>query len=138
MSIESAITRFRDRQADQFADEATVSRQDGDLETDPDTGAVTRNFDIVYTGPCKIRPAERTGNDTTAGETEVRLVTMVGKFPVDSDIRTHDVVTVDDSTYDTGMIDRQFRVTDVPADSWQIARVAYLEETVVPELHGGS
>lgn len=137
MTIETAIARFRAKQAEQFSDSATVSRQVGELTTNSTTGAVTREFDEVYDGPCKIRPADRTGRDVEAGETEVRLVTMVGKFPVDSDIRADDVVTVTASTYDDGMVDRQYRVTDVPADGWQIARVAYLEETVVPELHEG-
>lgn len=135
MSIETAIARFRAKQAVQFTDEATVSRQVGDLETDPDTGAVTRTFEEVYAGPCKIRPAETIGRDVTAGETELRLLRMEGKFPVDSDIRENDVVVVSSSTYDAGMAGRQYRVTDAPADAWQIARVAHLEETLVPELN---
>lgn len=136
MTIETAIARFRAKQAEQFSDEATVARQDGELTTNSTTGEVSREFDEVYDGPCKIRPADRTGRDVEAGETELRLVTMIGKFPVDSDIRRDDIVTVVASTYDAGMVDRQYRVTDAPGDGWQIARVVYLEETVVPELHG--
>lgn len=135
MSIDTALARFRARQAEQFSDEATVSRQVGGLTTDHTTGAVSRIFDAVYDGECKIRPADRSGSDATAGETEVRLVDMAGKFPVDTDIRKDDIVTVTASTFDASMPGRQYRVTEAAADAWQIARVVGLEETLVPELN---
>lgn len=135
MSIETAIARFRERQAEQFSDEVTISRPVGDPVTDSDTGAVTQPYDDVYEGPFKIRPADRSGSDVHAGETDLRLVDMVGKGPVDTDIRKDDIVTVLDSTYDATMIGRQYRVKDNPADAWQIAKVVGLEETLVPELN---
>lgn len=135
MSIATAITRFRSRQADQFSDEAIVSRPTGELDTDPSTGEVTQDYDDVYEGVCKIRPADRSGSDVTAGETTLRMIDMVGKFPVDEDIQKDDIVTVTASLYDASMVGRQYRVTEVPADAWQIARVVGLEETLVPELN---
>ena len=135
MSIDTAITRFRAKQADQFSDEATVSRPAGEPTTNATTGAVTQDYDDVLTGPCKIRPAGRTGSEVTAGETEVHLFPMAGKWPVDADIRRDDIVTVTASLYDASMVGRQYRVTEAPADGWQIARVVGLEETTVPELN---
>jgi hypothetical protein len=135
MSIASAITRFRARQAEQFSDEVIVSRAVGDLETDSTTGAVTQPYDEVYEGVCKIRPAGRSADDVSAGDTELRLVDMLGKFPVDTDLRKDDIVTVAASTYDASMVTRQYRITEVPADAWQIARVVGLEETLVPALN---
>lgn len=135
MTIETAITRFRAKQAEQFTDEATVSRPNGAPATDPDTGAVTQLYAEVYDGPCKLRPAERRGSDIEAGETEVRVFDMVGKFPVDEDIRHGDIVTVTDSLYDATMVGRQYRVAEAPADAWQIAKVLSLEEVLVPELY---
>lgn len=138
MTIATAIARFRARQAEQFTDSGTVYRQVGELTTDPDTGAVTRTFAAVYVGPCKIRPAERSGSDLTTGETEVRLIDVAGKFPVDTDLRLNDVLVMDDSAYDTTMAGRQYRITEANADAWQIAKVVGLEETLVPELTEGS
>lgn len=141
MSIESAIARFRTKQADQFSDTVTVARQVGELITDSETGEVTRDFTPIYAGLCKIRPADRAGQDVHVGETELRRLTMVGKFPVDEDIRKDDVVTVTASRFDATMVGRQYRVTEHPADGWQIAKVVGLEETLVPELtlvDGGS
>lgn len=135
MSIETAIARFRARQAEQFSDEITFSRPAGELVTDSETGAVTQPYEDAYEGPCKIRPADRGGNDVDAGETELRMVDMVGKFPVDSDIRKDDIGVVTASEYDASMVGRQYRVTEAPADGWQIARVVGLEETLVPELN---
>lgn len=132
MSIASAITRFRTRQAAQFSDTVTVRRQVGEASTDSITGGVTRNRDVVYSGPCKVRPADRSGFDVHAGETEFRRIAMVGKFPVDQDIRKDDLVTVTASTFDATMVGRQYRVTDHAADGWQIAKVVGLEELLVP------
>lgn len=44
MSFDSALARFRTRQADQFSDTVIVSRQIGETTTDHTTGDVTRDF----------------------------------------------------------------------------------------------
>lgn len=139
MSIETAIERFRTKQAEQFSDTGTLHRPVGEPTTDPDTGAVTQDYDEVYDAlPGKIRPAERRGSDIEAGETEVRVFDMTGKYPVDSDIRHGDIYTVTASTYDATMVGRQYRVAEAPADAWQIAKVISLEETLVPLDEEGS
>lgn len=134
MSVATAIARFRSKQAEQFGETVTVGRQVGELATDADTGAVTRTFTTVYAGRCKIRPAGHVGSDVRAAETELRRIEMIAKFPVNQDIRKDDVVTVTASKFDTTMVGRQYRVTEHPADGWQIAKVVGLEETLVPEL----
>ena len=134
MSIDTAIKRFRSKQAGQFTDEATVSRPVGEMTYDPDFGSV-QDYDEVYSGECKIRPADRTGNEVGAGQTEVLIVDSTGKFPVDTDLQMDDIVTVTASLYDAGMVGRQYRISSAPSDGWQIARVVVLEETVVPALN---
>lgn len=134
MSIATAIARFRSKQAEQFTERATIHRPVGELATDPETGAVTQTYDSRTGRPCKIRPAERTGRDAVAGETDLRIIEMDGKFPVDEDIRKDDIVEVTRSQFDASMPGRQYRVTQAAADGWQIARVVGLEETLVPEL----
>ena len=63
---------------------------------------------------------------------------MLGKFPVDTDIRRDDFVTVTASQHDSGLVGRVFVVRKAQPDEWQIARVATLEEYLPPLLNGGS
>lgn len=138
MTIDSAITRFRAKQAEQFTETVTVLRPVGELEWDPDTGDVDQDYDDVYDGPCKIRPTDRSGLDTPAGETEIQRLDEEGKFPVDTDVRRDDIVLVTASLYDAGMVNATYRVTTVPKDGWQIARVTTLEQITVPTLNAVS
>lgn len=136
MTVDSAIRRFRTRQAEQFTTTATVTRRVGEPEFDPDTGAVTETAETVYTGPCKIRPDTiRSTGEADTGQTSVSLPDYNGKFPVDTDIQRGDTVTVTASVYDAGMVGRSFTVTMAQSDEWQISRVALLEEVVVPLLN---
>lgn len=139
MSIASAITRFRAKQAEQFTTTATVYRPIGELETNPNTGEVTETFDTIYNGPCKIRPkANRSTDEVDTAETQVALPDFTGKFPVDTDIQRGDIVTVTACTLDAGMAGKSYTVVDASNDQWQISRVVGLEQIVVPLLNGGS
>lgn len=135
MSIATALARFRVKQAEQFSDTATVVRPVGEPEF---TGEhYSQDAVTIYTDePCKIRPAAIGGEDQSgAGETLVSTPDSEAKFAVNSDLRIGDVVTVTASLYDAGMVGRTYRVKRVPADAWQIARVAVLEETIAPTLN---
>lgn len=134
MSFDTTLEFFRDQQAEQFTDSATVNRPVGEMTYDPDAGSV-QDYDEVYSGECKIRPADRSGNEVGAGQTEMVILDSTGKFPVDADLQKDDIVVVTASTYDAGMVGRQYRISSAPADGWQIARVTVLEETLVPALN---
>lgn len=139
MSVASAIARFRAKQAEQFTTTATVHRLVGEPTFDDDTQEFDQDYDLIYTGPCKIRPdRNRSADDVDAGETLVGRPDFDGKFPVDSDIQRDDVVTVTGSAFDPGMVGRTYTVRKAQNDEWQISRAVTLEETLVPLLNGGS
>jgi hypothetical protein len=135
----STLGFFRQEQDRQFTTTATVTRPTGEPVFDPVTETFTQTFTTVYSGRCKIRPeANRSSDDSQAGETLIGEPDFNGKFPVDSDVQRDDIVTVTASTYDPGMVDRRYTVRQAQNDEWQISRVAMLEETLVPLLNGGS
>lgn len=138
MSIESAIDRFRGKQAEQFSETVTITRPIGEATFDDETGEYAQATETAYDGPAKVRPNTRsgsTGEDRQVGQTEARILDMIVRLPVDTDVREDDVIAVTDSTYDVGMPGRSFRVTDAPADGWQIARSVIAVEVLVPQLN---
>jgi len=128
MSLETAIARFRRRQADLFRDEATVYR--------PTTGGslgvgnvwVPTVATILYSGPCLMRAFIWEGTTTESADQVVRLRGMRAKFPADTDIEMDDVVVASASTYDASLVGVGFKVTDAFRDGWQISRIAILQE----------
>jgi hypothetical protein len=129
MTLDAAIARFRQRQADLFRDEATVDRPAGTGSLNTTTGDWTPSASSeVYSGPCLIRAFVWEGTDVEVGGTEVRLRRIRAKFPVDTDIQVHDMIVPTTSTYDESMVGVSFRVTDAFRDGWQIARVCIAEE----------
>lgn len=137
MTIATAVTRFRRRQAEQFSETATVTRPVGPPAFNRESEEVEQDYDAVTVGLCKIRPAQRAyGREVQAGEREVVLSPYVGKWPVDTPLRVNDVVTVTASLYDADLAVATFRVAAVHLDGWQIARVAELER--IPAVVAGS
>jgi len=128
MSLETAIARFRARQADLFRDTATVYR--------PTTGGtltagnvyVPSVATILYSGPCLMRAFTWEGTTVESADQEVRLRRLRAKFPVDTDVEKDDVVVASASTFDASLVGVSFRATDVFRDGWQICRVCILEE----------
>lgn len=56
MTIEGSVARAREKVLRMLRSECTVFST-GEQITDPNTGEVTRAQTVVYTGPCKVRPA---------------------------------------------------------------------------------
>ena len=134
MSLDAAIARFRQRQADLFRDEATVDRPAGTGSLDPNTGVWTPGASTeVYSGPCLIRAFAWEGTDVAVGGTEVRLRRVRAKFPVDTDLQVDDMIVPTASTYDQSLIGISFRVTDSFRDGWQITRICIAEEVTSDE-----
>jgi hypothetical protein len=139
VSIATALTRFRAKQAEQFSQTCTVHRPVGEMTYDPDAQESTQPTELLYTGlPCKVTSNERAGSDVDAGETEVRLVDMMVKFPIDTDVAMNDVVTITASTYHPLSVGKQYRILDVDDREWQISRRCTIEETLVPMSWEGS
>jgi hypothetical protein len=139
MSIDTAIARFRGKQAEQFTTTATVTRNVGEPVTDDETGEVAQPTETVFSGECKIRPdSNRSSDDSETGETLIGKPDYEGKFPVDSDILRDDLIHVTASQHDAGLVGRWFVVRKVGFDEWQISRVAGIEEYLPPLLNGGS
>lgn len=139
MSIDSAIARFRTKQALQLTTTVTVTRNVGEPQTDDETGEVTQPTETVYTGPAKVRPSRnRSSDDTRAGETLIGKPDYDAKLPVDTDVQRDDELTVTGSVHDAGLIGRRFVVRQSMFDEWQISRVLVLEELLPPLLNGGS
>lgn len=129
MSLATAISRFRGRQADLFVDEATVERPSTTTTFNPTTGTLTPDPPTeMYAGACLIRGVKWEGTNVEAGEADVRLRLFTAKFPVDTDVEVYDIVTPTASTYDESLIGREFWVTDVLRDGWQISRSVMCKE----------
>jgi hypothetical protein len=134
MSLDAAIARFRQRQADLFRDEATVDRPAGTGSLNTTTGEWAPSAGSeVYSGPCLIRAFVWEGTDVFVGGTEVRLRRVRAKFPADTDIQVDDVIVPTSSTYDESLIGVSFRVTDAFRDGWQIVRTCIAEEVTGDE-----
>lgn len=129
MSVDSAIARFRRRQADLFRDEGTLSRPvtGGSLNTTTGVWTPTTTAEI-YSGPCLLRSFTWEGTDVEFGEIEIRLRRLRAKFPVDTDVQLDDIFVPSASIHDESLIGLSFRVTDVVRDGWQIVRIAIMEE----------
>ena len=128
MALDTAIERFRRREAENMRSECTVTRETGEPELDLSTGELERDYETVYSGKCSVRPATWVGADTQAGEQEVRLRSALGKLPHNTSVAKDDLLTVTSSEHDADLVGRVYRITDAFHDDWQIVRKVILEE----------
>lgn len=128
MSLDTAISRFRRRQADLFRSTCTITRPFGEPVFDPGTGTYGQPVTTVYTGRCNVRPMRGSAQDVEAGAIEERVLQYIGKVPVDTPVLRNDTLTVTEAAYDAAFAGRMFNVKDVTADDWQVCRRLTLEE----------
>lgn len=129
MSLETAIARFRRRQADLFRDTARIERPSGTTTLDPNTGQETPDPPtLIYEGACALRGMRWDGTDVEAGGGEVRIKGSRIHFPTDTAVLHKDLVTFTGSIYDPSLVGRTFVVIDVPPEGWQISRWVLVEE----------
>ena len=130
MTLDTAIARWRSREQRLFRSTCTVTRAAAGRTFDPSTNTYTAAAAAtVYSGPCMVRRTDRSGNDTEAGEREVRLQDLEVKLPADTAVAEGDVVTVTASP-DPALVGKTLRVTDVLSDDWQVNRRLAVEEVV--------
>lgn len=131
MSIDSAIRRFRSRQAGQFTATADLFRALGAPVYED--GESVYPVEQLYTDrPCKVTSNERSGSNVNVAETQVRQVDQDIKFAVDTDVRIDDIVVITSSEYNALSVGKQYRITDVDDREWQISRRCIIEETIAP------
>lgn len=128
MTLDSAIARFRAREQELMRSECTVERAAGGTYDD-ETMTWSNTPETVYEDICQVRPAGLLGSDENQGDDETRTLQYTVKLIAETDVQTGDVVTVTASS-DAGMVDRVFRITDAPADEWQINRKCSATEVV--------
>jgi hypothetical protein len=127
VSLATAITKFRTSQAALFTENASIQRP-GESTFNPTTGAFSQPMTSVFTGPSLLRPATEHGPTVQIGEQAMRVNEYIFKCPVNTSIQKNDVITINSSTYDSGLVGRKYRITTVLRDGWQICRKARCEE----------
>lgn len=114
--------------APMLTDTADLSHYDGEPVIDPDTGIATYPEVVTWSGPVLVRPQAAVeigigGIEITQGRYDVTLpaetATSVGHFLI-----------VTASTGDTRLVGMRLTLTDVPADSYQVARFCRAEQTI--------
>lgn len=129
MLTTAELAAMRDTADDALPDTCTITRTDGEASFDPETDTWTpAPTDDVYTGACRVRPDRPTVVD--AGEQPVTLRTFTATLPHSATgVQQDDTLTVTAST-DAALVGVAFRVVDVRAGSWDIARRLTLEQNV--------
>jgi hypothetical protein len=112
-----------------MVDSCTITRRGGDPVFDDTTGTYTpATPTTVYTGVCKVRPSNLSGNTTAqAGEREVSLWPFSVSIPVAEDADLDDVVTVT-ASLDPSLVGRTLRVRSVARGTYLTARRLDCEE----------
>lgn len=128
MSLDSAIARFRRRERELARSTCIITRPVEGRVFNPETGVYTDPTPTpIYSGWCTVRPADRAGQDTEAGETELRLNEYEVKVAHNTLVKVDDIVLVLTSP-DVAMAGKRLRVTDVPVDDRQVVRRVVVEE----------
>lgn len=137
MTINSAITHFRNAERKLMTSTVSVVRNNGEATFNSTSGAYSQPTTSVYSGDALLRSTMWQGSDVQAGEQEVRLRGLRVKFPADTAVLEDDIVTVTASP-DARMVGKTFRITDVLVDDWQISCTTICEEVVVAQPAGAS
>jgi hypothetical protein len=110
-----------------LTDTATIHRNTGRVEQNEDTGLEEPVFDLVYTGPVLVQPLRAT--EVGIGGVELVLGRYDVTLPAETDAATGDKLTVISSAGDTTLTGQTLSLTDVPADSYQVARFCKAERS---------
>lgn len=107
-------------------DTCTITRSSGAPVFDPVTGTYTAaGTSNIYTGRCRVQA--KADEVVAAGDQPVTLRRFTASLPVaTSGIEVDDLLTVTDSA-DADLVGLEFRVVDVKAGTWLVARRLTLE-----------
>lgn len=115
----SSITTLRAQWAGRFIDEATFTRSTGRGTLNTTTGLYTgATTSEIYSGVALIRPAKTTDQEDY-GQQETSLVELDVFMPHDAgDFQPEDLGTIDSVTFDTDLLGKTMRVTEIGYDSY--------------------
>ncbi len=115
----SVVTRLRAEWAARFIDAATFVRATGRGTLNASTLLYTGDTETeIYSGDALIRPVKTT-DDEDFGQQETSLVELDVFMPHDAgDFQPEDLGTIDTATYDTDLVGKTMRVTEIEYDSY--------------------
>lgn len=102
-------------------------RNTGQYEQDPDTGIEQPVLTLVWSGPVLVRPESQA--DITVGGVEFQRSRYDVTLPAEAQVAVNDVLMLGAVNYDSQLTGARITITDVPLDSWQIARFCKGERT---------
>ena len=121
------LKMFRDKQSAWLFDSTvTIVRPDGYVDGDGRT--VQASTTVVYTGEGQVLKPEAVHRQETIGAEPTAISTYQATVPHHVDVRAKDLLTVNTSA-DTALEGRTFRVVEVRRTEWLVNRRMTLEET---------
>lgn len=124
-----AMTRRGRRRAARLMIATGVAHRPGPELTDPDTGVVTPGLVEVYAGACKVQGATAQAASPEAGGHAFVVESLQLHFPVSSQLKIDDVVTITASPMDPDLVGLKFRLVELArgtfrtADRWNVELV---------------
>ena len=117
-----------------FIDACTVTRTvPGSVQTDPLTGAVASQLQLIYTGACRVQQAAAPwAGPATVAQAEIGLSALEIQLPVvgTGEITKNDIVTITACVHDAGLVGRKFTVQGAHRKSHATTRRLPLQEVL--------
>lgn len=130
MSRQTILARGRARAAEAFIDACLIERVTGET-TNLTTGAVTKTYTAVYSGPCRVQAATANwAGPAEVGQAAIRLAAAELQLPVvgSEGLLIDDRVTITACVHDTDMVGRVYSVTGPSHKSEATTRKLPLQE----------
>ncbi|MES2211037.1 MAG: DUF6093 family protein [Chloroflexota bacterium] len=132
MSRESVLARGRAFLTAGLVDTCRIEHVVAE-DTNPVTAAVTKQYDVIYTGPCRIQAATANwAGPATVAEAALRLAAAELQLPVagSEGISINDRVIILSCLHDTEMVNRVYAVTGLSHKSHATTRKLPLQEVL--------
>lgn len=122
------LARSRARAEALMVDTCTIRRVSGSV-TDPDTGVVSPDYSVVYSGLCKVQSTQPQAQTPTAGEHKWTIQQGAVHIPALAPaVMVGDEVVLDSSAHDPHLVGRSFRVVELLHKTWATAQRLNVEE----------
>lgn len=132
MSRASVLARGRAFAAGGFIDTCRIERAVAE-DTNNLTGVVTRQYAVVYTGPCRVQQAAAPwAGPAEVGQAAIRISALELQLPVvgSENLMADDRVTILTCVNDAELVDKRFVVVGLHYASHKTARRIPLEEII--------
>lgn len=122
MSAETAMLRGQLAAVALMVDACQITRRSTQT-TNPDTGVITQNYSVIYTGICRIQRRTMFDRPHSSGEAYVYMLAVEVQLPISAiGPTTEDIVTVTTATYDPDLLSRVFTVRGLSHKTHATAR----------------